>query len=108
MTTADEGLNHMVKTIKSLANPIRLKIIALLEREPKHVYALAKELGISYPLAHLHIKRLKVMGLVEEIASEDRSGLPAVRTYAPTSFKIELSSDIIHDLVLQEEKKNEY
>jgi len=107
MEPTDDGLQKLVKTMKALANPIRLRIIALLEKEPRHAYALAKELGISYPLAHIHIKGLKKIGLIEEIENVDRVGLPSVKTYAPTKFKIELSSEKIYDIVLKEEKNNE-
>jgi len=105
MEPTDDGLQTLVKTMKALANPIRLRIIALLEREPKHAYALAKELGVSYPLAHLHLKGLKKMGLIEEIEHEEREGRPSVKTYAPTDFEIVISSKMIHDVVLKEEKK---
>ncbi len=105
MEPTDDGLQTLVKTMKALANPIRLRIIALLEKEPKHAYALAKELGISYPLAHLHMKGLKKMGLIEEIKQEERKGLPSVKTYAPTAFEIVLSSKMIHDIVLKEEEE---
>lgn len=105
MEPTDDGLQTLVKTMKALANPIRLRIIALLEKEPKHAYALAKELGVSYPLAHLHMKGLKKMGLIEEIEHEEREGRPSVKTYAPTDFEIVLSSKMIHDVVLKEEKK---
>jgi ArsR family transcriptional regulator len=105
MEPTDDGLQTLVKTMKALANPIRLRIIALLEREPKHAYALAKELGVSYPLAHLHMKGLKKMGLIEEIEQEEREGRPSVKTYAPTDFEIVLSSKMIHDTVLKEEEE---
>jgi len=40
MEPTDDGLQKLVKTMKALANPIRLRIIALLEKEPRHAYAL--------------------------------------------------------------------
>jgi len=105
MEPTDDGLQTLVKTMKALANPIRLRIIALLEKEPKHAYALAKELGVSYPLAHLHMKGLKKMGLIEEIEHGEREGRPSVKTYAPTDFEIVISSRMIHDVVLKEEEE---
>jgi DNA-binding transcriptional ArsR family regulator len=44
------GFLTLVKTLKAIANPMRLKIIASLASESKHAYALVKELGLSYPL----------------------------------------------------------
>jgi ArsR family transcriptional regulator len=105
MEPTDDGLQTLVKTLKALANPIRLRIVALLEREPSHAYAIAKDLGISYPLAHLHLKGLKKMGLIEEIEHVEREGRPSVKTYAPTDFEIVISSGMIHDLVLKEEEE---
>jgi len=55
-------LEKLVKTLKALAYPLRFKMIAKLAEEPQHAYALAKNLGISYPLAHLHLKGLKKLG----------------------------------------------
>lgn len=101
-----DELETLVKTIKALANPLRLKIIAKLSEEPQHAYILAKNLGISYPLAHLHLKGLKKMGLIEEIKNEKRSEeLPTVRTYAPTNFELVINPQMIHDNVYSKERK---
>jgi len=98
-------LETLVKTIKALSNPLRLKIIANLSEEPQHAYALAKNLGVSYPLAHLHLKGLKKMGLIKEIKNEARSEeLPAVKTYVPTNFELIITPQMIHDIVYSKEK----
>jgi ArsR family transcriptional regulator len=91
----------MVKVLKALANPIRLKMIASLYDEPKHLYALAKELGLPYPLAHLHLNGLKKLGLVKEIREEKKvKGLPSVKYYAPSEFKLVLTPESIRDIYL--------
>lgn len=96
---SDDQRERLVKTLKALANPIRLKMIVSLAEEPKHTYALAKELGLSYPLAHLHLKGLRKMELVEEIEEEQRAeGLPTVKTYAPAQFKLVLTPESIRDM----------
>ena len=96
---SEKRQQRLVKTLKALSNPIRLRIIASLTNEPKHAYALAKELGISYPLTYLHLKGLRKMGLVEEIREELKSkGLPTVKTYAPADFEITLTPEYIRDL----------
>lgn len=98
-------LETLVKTIKALSNLLRLKIIANLSEEPQHAYALAKNLGISYPLAHLHLKGLKKMGLIKEIRNDARSEeLPVVKTYAPTDFELIITPQMIHDLVYSREE----
>ena len=92
----NEDQERMVKVLKALANPIRLRMIASLSERPKHLYALAKELGLSYPLAHLHLKALKKLGLVVEIREERKvEGLPSVKYYAPAPFRLILSPESI-------------
>jgi DNA-binding transcriptional ArsR family regulator len=98
-------LETLVKTLKALANSLRLRMIANLAQKPKHAYALAKELGISYPLAHLHLKGLKKMKLIEEVESEKRAeGLPTVKTYAPTDFALLITPEKIHNVVYEKEE----
>jgi len=91
----------MVKILKALANPVRLRMIASLHDEPKNVYALSKELGISYPLAHLHLKGLRKMGLVREIRKvKQAEGMPSVKYYAPSEFKLIITPEKIWAIYL--------
>ncbi|MCD6263040.1 winged helix-turn-helix transcriptional regulator [Candidatus Bathyarchaeota archaeon] len=95
----DRRREKLVKVLKALANPIRLRMIASLYEEPKHVYALAKELGIPYPLAYLHLKGLRKLGLVKEVREEERvGGMPTVKYYAPSEFEFVLSPKSIWDV----------
>ncbi|MDI6904684.1 MAG: winged helix-turn-helix domain-containing protein [Candidatus Bathyarchaeia archaeon] len=90
---------EMVKILKALANPVRLKMIASLCEKPKNVYALAKELKIPYPLAYLHLGGLKKLGLVKEIREEKKvEGLPTVKYYAPSDFNFVLTPENIQKL----------
>ncbi|MDI6846892.1 MAG: winged helix-turn-helix domain-containing protein [Candidatus Bathyarchaeia archaeon] len=90
---------EMVKILKALANPVRLKMIASLCEKPKNVYALAKELKIPYPLAYLHLGGLKKLGLVKEIREEKKvEGLPTVKYYAPSDFNFVLTPKNIQKL----------
>jgi ArsR family transcriptional regulator len=92
---SEDTRDRFVKTLKALANTTRLTILASLAVKPKHAYALAKELKLSYPLTHLHLKGLRKMGLVEEIKAE---GLPSTKTYAPTNFEIVLTAENIRQI----------
>ncbi len=88
-----------VKILKALANPIRLKMIASLCDEPKNVYALAKQLSLPYPLAYLHLGGLKKLGLVKEIREVKKvEGLPSVKYYAPSDFKLLLTPQNIQKM----------
>jgi len=79
-----------------LANPIRLKIIALLAERPRYPYELAKELKLSYPLTYLHLSALERAGLVETFYE------PGPRTkkyYRIKDFKLILTPDAIRRLI---------
>jgi len=96
---SEDTRDRFVKTLKALANPTRLTILASLAVKPKHAYALAKELKLSYPLTHLHLKGLRKMGLVEEIKAELKAeGHPTTKTYAPTNFEIVLTAESIRQI----------
>ena len=99
---SEKRQQKLVKTLKALSNPIRLRIIASLTDEPKHTYALAKELGLSYPLTHLHLKGLRKMGLVKEIKEEQKAeGLPTIKIYAPSEFELTLTPETIRSIFLE-------
>lgn len=95
----EDESKQMVKKLKALANPLRLKMIASLCEKPKNVYTLAKELNLPYPLAHLHLNGLKKLGLVVEVREEKKKeGLPPVKYYAPSDFKLVLTPKEIQRL----------
>lgn len=56
--------DDLLKALEALANPHRLKIIALLNGRRVHVSQLAREAQISRPLLYMHLKRLQEAGLV--------------------------------------------
>jgi ArsR family transcriptional regulator len=90
---------EMVKMLKALANPIRLRMIASLYENPKNVYALAKELNLPYPLAYLHLGGLKKLGLVKEIREEKKvEKLPSIKYYAPSDFRLVLTPQNIQKM----------
>jgi predicted transcriptional regulator len=51
--------------LAALSNPHRLRIVAALSnRGRNYVSQLARELGISRPLLHLHLQKLEAAGIV--------------------------------------------
>ena len=63
-TPAQTG-DALLATLAALANPHRLRIIAALANGGRnYVSALAREIGISRPLLHLHLQKLEEAGLV--------------------------------------------
>ncbi|RKP47608.1 ArsR family transcriptional regulator [Trinickia fusca] len=81
--------------ISALANPHRLRIVSALSVDGRaYVSQLARELGISRPLMHLHLRKLEDAGLVKsrlEISEEGK----ALNYYEVVPFQIELTPSVI-------------
>ncbi len=57
--------DHLLAVLAALANPHRLRVVAaLVEGGRNYVSQLAREIGISRPLLHLHLQKLEEAGLV--------------------------------------------
>jgi DNA-binding transcriptional ArsR family regulator len=56
--------DELVEVLAALANPLRLRIVARLAGGRDYVSHLARELGVSRPLLHMHLQRLEAAGLV--------------------------------------------
>ncbi|MBV1777247.1 winged helix-turn-helix domain-containing protein [Burkholderiaceae bacterium DAT-1] len=57
--------DQLLAMLAALGNPHRLRIVAALARGGRnYVSQLARELGISRPLLHLHLQKLEDAGLV--------------------------------------------
>ncbi len=54
----------LVEQLAALANPVRLRVLAALTDGREYVSELARQLGISRPLLHMHLQRLEAAGLV--------------------------------------------
>ena len=63
--------------LSALSNPHRLRIIAALQSGGRnYVSQLAREIGISRPLLHLHLQKLEAAGLVAsqlELSSDGKA-----------------------------------
>ncbi|UCM89536.1 ArsR/SmtB family transcription factor [Streptomyces marincola] len=56
--------DELLKVLAALGNPHRMRIIAALAARRNYVSALAREIGMSRPLLHMHLQRLEAAGLV--------------------------------------------
>ncbi len=87
--------DRLVATLAALANPHRLRIVAALTRDGRnYVSQLARELGISRPLLHLHLQKLEEAGLVTsrlELSSDGR----ALNYFEVANFDFELTPTAI-------------
>lgn len=91
---------EMVRLLKVLAHPLRLRILASLAEKPKSVYGLARELGKPYPLVHLYLSSLRRVGLVKTVRVERKTeSLPPVRYYATEDFRIVVTPEVIRRVV---------
>ncbi len=62
---ADERTgDELVDLLAALAHPIRLRIVATLAGGRDYVSHLARVIGISRPLLHMHLAKLEAAGLV--------------------------------------------
>jgi len=99
-----ETPSQLLRLLGALSNPIRLRMLALLQSKPMHIYALAKELNISYPLAHLYLASLESLGLVDGEIKEGIADRRERKEYHVVPFELVLSPREIFKLY---EKKGE-
>lgn len=85
----------MLTVLGALANPHRLRIIASLRSAGRnYVSQLARDVGLSRPLLHLHLQKLKEAGLVRskvELSVDSK----ALNYFEVTEFLYELSPSTI-------------
>lgn len=88
----------MLKILEALANPYRLRIVALLAGRRIHVSQLARELMISRPLLYMHLKRLESAGLVTSKMELSEDG-KAMNFYQLVPFSFPLSPEYIAERI---------
>jgi predicted transcriptional regulator len=83
--------DRLLAALAALANPHRLRIVAALTKGGRnYVSQLARELGISRPLLHLHLQKLEEAGLVTsklELSSDGK----ALNYFEVARFDFELT-----------------
>jgi DNA-binding transcriptional ArsR family regulator len=83
--------DRLLAMLAALANPHRLRIIAALASGGRnYISQLARELGISRPLLHLHLQRLEDAGLVTSKLELSQDG-KALNYFEVRSFNFELT-----------------
>ncbi len=83
--------DHLLAVLAALASPHRLRIIATLRSGGRrYVSQLAREIGISRPLLHLHLQKLQDAGLVSSRLEMSHDG-KALNYFEATDFDIELT-----------------
>lgn len=87
--------DQMLQALQALSNPHRLRIIAALGAGGRnYVSRLAREVGISRPLLHLHLQKLEEAGLVVSKLELSTDG-KALNYYQLAGFDIRLTAQTI-------------
>lgn len=83
--------DQLLAALSALANPHRLRIMAALTSGGRnYVSQLAREVGISRPLLHLHLQRLEEVGLVTSKLELSHDG-KALNYFEVADFAFELT-----------------
>ncbi len=89
--TASLTGDRLLAILAALDNPHRLRIIAALASSGRnYVSQLARELGISRPLLHLHLQKLQSAGLVSSQLELSQDG-KALNYFEVNSFNLALT-----------------
>jgi ArsR family transcriptional regulator len=80
----------MVEVLAALANPHRLRMLGLLQSGRNYVSQIAREVGLSRPLVHMHLQKLEAAGLIEGALEMSDDG-KAMKYFDVTPFSIRLT-----------------
>jgi predicted transcriptional regulator len=84
--------------LSALSNPHRLRIVAALAEGREYVSRLARRIGMSRPLLHMHLQRLESAGLVSGTLELSEDG-KAMKYYDVTPFALNLTPARIAEAV---------
>ncbi len=83
--------DDLVVMLAALASPLRLRIVAKLAGGRDYVSHLAREIGVSRPLLHMHLQRLEAAGLITGSFELSEDG-KAMKYYEVTDFDLRLTA----------------
>jgi DNA-binding transcriptional ArsR family regulator len=82
---------RLLAMLSALASPHRMRIVAALAKNGRnYVSQLAREVGISRPLLHLHLQKLEEAGLVTSELELSADG-KALNFFEVAKFAVELT-----------------
>jgi ArsR family transcriptional regulator len=90
--------DQLARILAALANPHRLRIVAALAKGRVHVSQLARDVGLSRPLVHMHLQRLEAAGLITGTLELSEDG-KAMKYYEVTPFTLTLTPERIAEFV---------
>ena len=83
--------DELIGLLAALANPIRVRIVARLAGGRQYVSQLAREIGVSRPLLHMHLQKLEAAGLVAGSLELSADG-KAMKYFEITDFDVQLTA----------------
>src|ERR1041385_3209798 len=91
MTAVRPAGDDLVYVLAALANPLRLRIVATLAGGRDYVSHLAREIGVSRPLLHMHLQRLEAAGLIVGHLELSEDG-KAMKYFQVADFDVRLTA----------------
>lgn len=99
MTDGALSGDKLLRALAALASPHRLRIVGALQTGGRnYISSLARDIGISRPLLHLHLQKLEEAGLVTsrlELSSDGK----ALNFFEVTDFAVKLTPAAIAEAV---------
>jgi DNA-binding transcriptional ArsR family regulator len=86
--------DELVEMLAALSNPLRLRIMATLAGGRDYVSHLAREIGVSRPLVHMHLQRLEAVGLITGHLELSEDG-KAMKYFEVTDFAVQLTPETL-------------
>lgn len=86
--------DELLTVLVALASAQRLRIVASLSSGRQYVSQLAREIGMSRPLLHMHLQRLEAAGVVRSKLELSKEG-KAMKYFEVTPFAVMLSAGTI-------------
>ena len=90
--------DELLRVLSALANRHRLRVLAALSSERNYVSQLARDVGMSRPLLHMHLQRLEAAGLVTGTLELSPDG-KAMKYFEVTPWVLHLTPDRIVEAV---------
>jgi ArsR family transcriptional regulator len=95
---ADGTGDDLLRVLAALGNRQRLRVLAALTGERNYVSQLARDVGMSRPLLHMHLQRLEAAGLVKGTLELSDDG-KAMKYFEVTPWVLHLTPDRIVEAV---------
>lgn len=90
--------DELLALFEALANPHRLRIIAILTKGRQYVSQLAREAEMSRALLYMHLQKLEKAGMVKTEMEISEDG-KAMKYYELVSFNFHITEQLIKEAV---------